>query len=344
MHSVDMPRLLAAAVALLLLLSGGTSAADPLAEARAARDAARGEVRALEGRLAAMGERYRVLEGRAGRLAAALVDGYREDLRLDANLADAQRTLSDRARAAYQMGPGGFLEAFLSAGSVTDMLVVREAIERTFVDDVERVAGVLEERGDRSALGRRLEERRRELSAIQRRLERLREEMGFALVRVREAARGAGARVDSLEREARRLAAAEERARTRAPLITGGVDQSELLELLGPDGGRGCDIPPGLRPTGDGFEGVSSWYGWDFAGRPTASGAIFDPRLFTAAHRTLPLPSFLHVTHGGRCATVLVNDRGPFIEGRVLDLSQAAAEYLGVGLSRVEAEILVPVG
>ncbi|HEX6261387.1 MAG TPA: septal ring lytic transglycosylase RlpA family protein, partial [Actinomycetota bacterium] len=137
---------------------------------------------------------------------------------------------------------------------------------------------------------------------------------------------------------------AERRARARAPLITGGLDQSELLALLGPDGGRGCDIPSGLRGTGSGFEGIASWYGWDFAGRPTASGAIFDPRLFTAAHRTLPLPSFLHVRHGGRCATVLVNDRGPFIEGRVLDLSQASAEYLGVSLSHVEAEILVPRG
>ncbi|HEX6263243.1 MAG TPA: RlpA-like double-psi beta-barrel domain-containing protein [Actinomycetota bacterium] len=340
-----MPRFLAAVVATLLAFLGGTSAAaDPLDDARAERDAVRSEVASLRGRLATLGRRYDALDERAGRLAAALVDDYRESLRLDADLDHARNTLSDRARAAYQMGPAGFLEAFLSAGSVTDMLVVREAIQRTFVDDVERVAGVLEERGARAMVERRLEQRRRELFSLQRRLEGLRQEMGFALLRAREEARRAGARVAALKREARRLAAAERRARARAPLITGGLDQSELLALLGPDGGRGCDIPSGLRPTGSGFEGIASWYGWDFAGRPTASGAIFDPRLFTAAHRTLPLPSFLHVRHGGRCATVLVNDRGPFIEGRVLDLSLGAAEYLGVGLSHVEAEILVPRG
>lgn len=344
MVSLDMSRFLAAAVAVLLVLTGGTSAADPLDDARAEREAARGEVSALEGRLGELGERYWALEGRAGRLAASLVDAYREDLRIEATLDDARDTLSDRARAAYQMGPAGFLEAFLSAGSVTDMLVIREAIQRTFVDDVERVAVVLEERGEQAGVRLRLDRQRRELSSLQRRLELLRQEMGFALLQAREEARRAGARVAALEREARKLAEAERRARARAPLLTGGVDQSELLEMLGPEGGRGCDIPSALEPTGEGFEGISSWYGWDFAGNPTASGAIFDPRLFTAAHRTLPLPSFLHVRHGGRCATVLVNDRGPFIEGRVLDLSQGAAEYLGVSLSHVEAEVLVPRG
>ena len=70
---------------------------------------------------------------------------------------------------------------------------------------------------------------------------------------------------------------------------------------------------------------------------------IFDPRLFTAANRWLPFGTFLRVTYGGRCAIVLVNDRGPYgNEERVIDLSEAAAQYLGVGVSYVHAEILVP--
>jgi rare lipoprotein A (peptidoglycan hydrolase) len=120
-------------------------------------------------------------------------------------------------------------------------------------------------------------------------------------------------------------------------------DQNPLLALLGPTGGRTCETPAGLAPTGEVFEGYASWYGWEFGGQPTATGAIFDPRLFTAANRWLPFGTFLRVTHEGRCAIVLVNDRGPYgrLE-RVIDLSEAAAKYLGVGVSWVRAEILVP--
>ena len=71
--------------------------------------------------------------------------------------------------------------------------------------------------------------------------------------------------------------------------------------------------------------------------------AIFDPRLFTAANRSLPFGTFLRVSYEGKCAIVLINDRGPYgrLE-RVIDLSEAAADYLGVGVSWVHAEILVP--
>jgi hypothetical protein len=151
------------------------------------------------------------------------------------------------------------------------------------------------------------------------------------------------AALEALERKRRELAEAVARAAARARAVRGlegGL--ADLLARLGPNGGRGCGIPDTLERTGQRFAGVASWYGWDFAGRPTASGAIFDPRLFTAAHRTLPLNSYLLVRHGDRCAKVLVNDRGPFIEGRVLDLSKGAADYLGVSLHHVEAEILAP--
>ena len=90
------------------------------------------------------------------------------------------------------------------------------------------------------------------------------------------------------------------------------------------------------------MQGIASWYGPGFAGRPTASGAIYDPRLFTAANKELPLNSFLRVHFNGRCAVVLVNDRGPYAPGRVFDLSQATAEYLGLGLNFVTADVLIP--
>ena len=77
--------------------------------------------------------------------------------------------------------------------------------------------------------------------------------------------------------------------------------------------------------------GTASWYGAAFAGRPTASGEIFDPKKLTAAHRTLPLGAMIRVTNlkNGRSILVRINDRGPFKPGRILDCSEAAARALG---------------
>jgi rare lipoprotein A len=89
--------------------------------------------------------------------------------------------------------------------------------------------------------------------------------------------------------------------------------------------------------------GVASWYGPGFHGRPTASGEIFDQNGLTAAHRKLPLGSEVKVTNLGNGRSILVesNDRGPYINGRVIDLSKAAARRLGIveeGLAEVRIE------
>ena len=77
-------------------------------------------------------------------------------------------------------------------------------------------------------------------------------------------------------------------------------------------------------------EGIASWYGREFEGRPTASGEIFDSSQFTAAHPSLPFGTMLTVTnqHNNRSVTVRVNDRGPFVPARIIDVSRAAAEQL----------------
>ncbi len=91
--------------------------------------------------------------------------------------------------------------------------------------------------------------------------------------------------------------------------------------------------------------GIASWYGPGFHGKPTANGEVFDKHRLTAAHPTLPLPSMVRVTNleNGRSVVVRVNDRGPFKNGRIIDLSQRAAELLGFsrsGTAKVLVEIL----
>lgn len=93
--------------------------------------------------------------------------------------------------------------------------------------------------------------------------------------------------------------------------------------------------------------GFASWYGDDFHGRYTANGEIFDMTSISAAHPTLPLPSYAYVTNldNGRTILVRVNDRGPYVADRVIDLSQASARLLGYergGLGRVRVRYAGP--
>lgn len=103
-------------------------------------------------------------------------------------------------------------------------------------------------------------------------------------------------------------------------------------------------MPRSYRSTNETFSAVSSWYGPGFNGRGTASGQIFNEDDFTCASRTLPFGTVLALTRGDRRVIVYVNDRGPYIAGRDLDLSKAAAAALGFGgVATVQAEIVVPV-
>src|ERR1700716_3049695 len=94
--------------------------------------------------------------------------------------------------------------------------------------------------------------------------------------------------------------------------------------------------------SGRSFSGMASYYGNE-SGSKTASGQRFNQNALTAAHRTLPFGTKLRVTHGDRSVVVTINDRGPFVHGRVLDLSTGAARAVGLtsaGVGRVVAEVV----
>lgn len=102
-----------------------------------------------------------------------------------------------------------------------------------------------------------------------------------------------------------------------------------------------------VMPSSEGYRqtGIASWYGQDFHGKRTSSGTIYNMYEFTAAHKTLPLPSLVRVTNlaNGKSVVVTVDDRGPFVKGRLIDLSFAAARELDIvraGTAEVEVEAL----
>lgn len=102
---------------------------------------------------------------------------------------------------------------------------------------------------------------------------------------------------------------------------------------------------PLLSAAGFREEGIASWYGRDFHGKKTANGEIYNMYAMTAAHKILPLGTVVRVKHlgNGRSIVVRVNDRGPFVSGRIIDLSYTAAKKLGMigsGTARVRLEAL----
>lgn len=111
---------------------------------------------------------------------------------------------------------------------------------------------------------------------------------------------------------------------------------------------KSVDSTPDIRehPTGEHFQtGIASWYGIEEHGLPTATGERFSKNALTAAHKSLPMGTIVRVTNleNGRDIIVKINDRGPFVEGRMIDLSYAAAKSIGLikdGTAKVKVEVI----
>ena len=258
----------------------------------------------------------------------------------------ARDVLVRRIRMAYEQGPATTLEMFFSGRSASDLMSINEFTSHAVEADVSAVQRVAQGKVALARIRQGLAIRQAVLARQEREVKTILDSMQLRVEQAQQAAQAAGVTVRGLQAQAKQIAAARARElRLEALLAAGPASdaQAKLLALLGPSGGRSCAIPSGLRETGRSVSGDARWYGAQFAGGPTASGATFDPSLFTAAHRTLPLGVFLRVHYRGRCAIVLVNDRGPYGNyHRIIDLAEAPARYLGLGVGVVTADILVP--
>lgn len=300
-------------------------------EAQAVAD----EVAGLERSLAALDAERDRLAGsmeRAGRK-LAILEAERHDA--GAALEEATERYAQRAVEAYKSGAGGSLALLLSAESMGEMLTLAEAAAVGAELDARTLRRWQRARRSISAAEEALEDRKARLLRAQARVEEVTAEIGMTLKDRRVALAEMMDRIDAMEALARRRAARRAELRAAAP----------------PDAPSGAGRRPtsggaagtGFVATGVTFEGLASWYGPGFEGQTTASGDIFHAGGMTAASLDLPLGTWLRVSWQGRSVVVLVNDRGPYIDGRVLDLSRGAAEVLGfTGLAWVTAEVILP--
>lgn len=298
------------------------------------------QVTALEHRLAGLGERE-------GKLNDEIEAVSREIGVLEEEIDDAQTSydaaLEDYAAKAvelYKAGPMNQLALLLSADDLSDLYAIDLATSVSTREAEEALEELLAIRDAAVRAQERVEERKQKLITAQAKVTTIKTEMARTVSTRRATLKALTEELRKLEAEARRQAASLAGAPGSFPGSVSLADES-LLDLLRPTG-PSDGIPKEFVGTGVTFEGIASWYGPGFEGNPTANGDTFDPNLYTAASKELPLGSWLYVEHEGRGVVVYVNDRGPYVEGRILDLSRAAAFAIGIdGIGWIEAEILI---
>jgi len=308
--------------------------ATDLEELRRQAQAIADEVTAFERERAGLVRQENKLSGRIEAVTAEI--GVLESEIHDANAAvsEARDRYVERAVEAYKAGSVTRLALLLSADSLGDLMTIAEATLVAGEIEGRALEELIEARTEVQAAQDRLDVRKGELLAAQTQAQSLSLQITDTIEQRRARLAEMTERIAELEAQARAAAAVSATAQN----IDVGAELLKILQPAGPSRG----IPDGFASTGVTFEGIASWYGPGFEGNPTASGQIFDPSLFTAASKELPLGSWLHVSHQGRGVVVLVNDRGPYVEGRILDLSHAAAQAIGItGLGWVKATILV---
>jgi hypothetical protein len=252
---------------------------------------------------------------------------------LEGELDQCQEAYDKSVRALYMRGDVSELEVLLGANELEEMWQDIDFYERL----MESGSEALEELKDKL---NELDIKKRDLNETRDKRERLAESLDVNALDGRIAE--LEVRLSQINDQLRTSRAGDEQPRSPAP---------DPPAWTVPSPGQLLDRVPTSPPlsdfeqTGMTYSGYTTSYGADFHGRSTASGVIFNMYDYTCAHRTLPFGTWLLVTFQGRQVIVQVNDRGPFVPGRVLDLSYGSAQSIGLnGIQWTEFEILVPRG
>lgn len=311
-------------VACISLLVVAPAAAQPLTgDYTASVDQARRlerEIADLENRLAVAQRDWLAISSRLEEIEQKILDCYVQIDAAEARVENARRNLNSSLRSMYVEGQHGALIEIFSATDVSEFMTRYDymlRIARHEADDFREITA------RRDALRKTQEQ----LTAYKQEQARL--------------ARGSDvAAIQSLIDQKR-----NELASIDGAIIASQVPSTNTPTPVDFNPNRVFSQPDenAFVRTGQSLSGYASWYGNEFNGRPTASGEEFDQYGFTCAHRTLPFGTWLRVTFRGRSVIVKVNDRGPFVQERMLDLSRGAAEAIGLtGVQWIDCEIVVP--
>lgn len=317
----------ALALASALAISGSQAAAQSLPKLQQHAQTIADEVTVLERELEVLRTREAELADRIDLKTRELGVLELERRAAEDVYTDAMTRFVDRAVEVYKMGPTTRLSLLLSTDSIADLMTAAEITSTIARADSSSLDELLASVKEARRAQRVVDARKQELMEAKREAEAVVADIRSTL----EKRRGVLAALNV------EIAALEEEARAEAALAA--AQPNALANVLG---GPSAGIPAGYASTGVAFEGVASWYGPGFEGNTTANGEIFDSSLFTAASKELAFGTLLFVEFNGRGVVVRINDRGPYVDDRILDLSRAAAESIGLsGIGWIRATILV---
>jgi rare lipoprotein A len=273
----------------------------------------------LDARKSELDDRIITLSGEIGGLESKIND-------IERRLADARDLYIERAVEAYKSGTSGTrLDMLLAAETMSEFIAVAEINSVAATIDLKRLQELEDARYEIEGAQAELDRRKQEELQARARVEALGAELDSTLDARRASLRALAAEVKELEAQVRRDA--------QIPASNGYRPSSAIATR---------DIPPGYVSTGVTFGGVASWYGPGFAGNLTANGEVYDPMGLTAASKELPFNTLLFVKYQGRGVVVRINDRGPYVGDRIIDLSQGAAQTIGMsGIGWIDATIVV---
>jgi peptidoglycan hydrolase CwlO-like protein/3D (Asp-Asp-Asp) domain-containing protein len=266
--------------------------------------------------------------------------------RIERETSAASEALRERAQLAYRYGGLYALGFLLGSESLGQFIRRARLVKASLEADAAAYDSIVEASLRSEEVETEAKEDRGQILRDQRRILDLRKEITAALERellALDRDRATLKALDAARRDSGRVVSPAVEARRTARQKVLDQRLAALLAWYAPATGSEPFMPEKLKATGIVTKGLASWYGPGFDGRRAASGATYRQEQLTAASRVLPHGTLLKVTFRGKVVVVVITDRGPYIAGRVLDLSAGAAQAIGMtGVQEVTMEIVVP--
>lgn len=303
------------------------------------------QIKNLEDEISTVEQHYKAIRARLEITQIELLSTYNQLEEAEQELAVKQRVLHQRLKGIYQEGKINILHVLLNTKNFTDFLTRLSFLGRVGQADARLIKSLQKQQALVEEVKQSLDEKKQEQLNLRQQqkaklalLETKQNEKKRALEKLTQEQQILLAK----ERERLRLELARRRAGSIPLCIRIKWVKAYVYPYLENTYITSQYMPRSFAATGLTFYGETSWYGGKFNGRPTASGEIYNENDFTCASPALPFDTYLAVGYGGRYVVVRVNDRGPFVRGRILDLSKAAAQALGLGVGYTRIEIVRP--